>query len=130
FGPSKTFYQERNRYLLLLKSLRWKTLVALTPGLLLAECVTWGFVLAKERRNPANKLRAYAWILRHWREIQAARRGTLARRGRSDRDLIAGCGYRLEFEQTGKGVAATLAHALLDPLFRACHRLALAVIRW
>ena len=29
FGPDKTYYQERNRYLMLLKGLRWRTLEGL-----------------------------------------------------------------------------------------------------
>jgi len=35
FGPRKTYYQERNRYLMLLKGMRWPTLLALLPALLL-----------------------------------------------------------------------------------------------
>ena len=60
FGPRKIFYQERNRYLMLLKGAHWATLLVLLPALLLAEVVTWGFVLAQDRRRLANKARAYA----------------------------------------------------------------------
>ena len=51
FGPSKVFFQERNRYLMLLKTLRWSTLVFLLPTLLGAEIITWGFVLIKKAEN-------------------------------------------------------------------------------
>lgn len=130
FGPHKTFYQERNRYLMLLKSLQWPTLLILSPALILAEAVTWGFVLLRERQHFANKLRAYAWIASYWNAIMHRRRETLALRRVRDRELIAGCTYRLAYEQTGDGPLARLAHAVLDPLFLILQRLALRVIRW
>jgi GT2 family glycosyltransferase len=128
FGPRKTFYQERNRYLLLLKSLRWRTLLVLLPALLLAEAVTWGFALLRDRRRLANKLQAYTWVVQHWGKIMASRRQVQATRQVSDRDLVAGCTHRLDFEQTGGGAVAHWAHSLFDPLFSVLHRLALALI--
>jgi hypothetical protein len=130
FGPRKTFYQERNRYLMLLKNLRWRTLLVLLPALLLAEAVTWGFVLLRDRRRAANKWRAYAWIMRHWSEVMASRRHVQAVRKGSDRDLVACCTHRLDFEQTRDGIVARLAQLLFDPLFSVLHRLALALIWW
>src|SRR3989442_331303 len=61
--PFKVFYQERNRYLMLLKILRWPTLLILLPALLLAEVITWAFVLYNDRSSFRNKLRAYRWIM-------------------------------------------------------------------
>ncbi|MGA9349016.1 MAG: hypothetical protein WBW48_09455 [Anaerolineae bacterium] len=130
FGPEKTFYQERNRYLILLKSLRWPTLVVLLPALLLAELVTWGFVLLRERKRPANKLRAYAWIVAHWGQVMRSRQQVQGLRRVRDRDLIARCTYRLAYEQFDSGPVGRLARMLFDPLFLALHRLALALIRW
>ena len=128
FGPQKTFYQERNRYLMLLKVLRWRTLLGILPALLLAEVVTWGFVLLRERNRPQNKLRAYAWIAQHWPQVMASRRQTQTLRRISDRELLACCTHRLMYEQTGNGLAARLAHALLDPLFLVSQRIALAIM--
>ena len=53
--PHKVFYQERNRYLMLLKCFRWPTLLILFPALLLAEFVTWGFVIKSDREHLGNK---------------------------------------------------------------------------
>ncbi len=128
FGPQKTFYQERNRYLMLLKVLRWRTLVGLLPVLLLAEFVTWGFVLLRERNRFQNKLRAYAWVVQHWPQVMESRRQTQALRRVSDRELLANSTHRLTYEQTGDGMAARIAHALLDPLFLMLQRIALAVM--
>jgi GT2 family glycosyltransferase len=130
FSPSKTFYQERNRYRMLLKTLRWRTILVLAPGLLLAECVTWGFVLLGDLRHLTNKLRAYCWIATHWREIQEARRRTQARRRRSDRELIASCGASIDFRQVRLGIVTTVAERLVNPVFRTLHRIAVARIDW
>jgi GT2 family glycosyltransferase len=130
FGPHKTYYQERNRYLMLLKSLRWRTLVALLPVLLLGEVVTWGFVLLREPRRAANKLHAFGWLWQHRLEIGANRRRTQALRRVTDRTLLAPAAYRLAYEQTGDGLVARAAHWVLDPLFFVASRIALAVIHW
>lgn len=117
FGPHKTYYQERNRYWMLLKLLRWRTLLALLPALLLAEAVTWGFVLLRERRNLGNKLRAYAYIVKNWPALQASRRQAQALRRVSDRQLLSLSVYRLGYEQTGSGLLPRLAHWAFDPFF-------------
>ena len=130
FGPHKTFYQERNRYLLLLKGLDGRTWLVLWPALLLAEVVTWGFVLLKEPRRAGNKVRAYRWIGSHWRQIRQKRRHTQALRQVRDRELLARCAFRLDYAQSGGGPAARLASWIFDPLFWAWQRLALAVMWW
>ncbi|MBM4431359.1 MAG: glycosyltransferase family 2 protein [Chloroflexi bacterium] len=130
FGPDKTFYQERNRYLLLLKGLRWRTLLLLLPALLLAEVVTWGFVLLREPRRLGNKLRAYAWIVSHWSHIQRKRQQAQSSRRVRDRQLLARCTFRLDYGQAGRGPIARLASWLFDPLFGAWQRLALALMGW
>lgn len=130
FGPQKTLYQERNRYFVLLKSLRWRTLLALLPALLLAEVVTWGFVLLRDRRYPFNKFHAYALVVAHWNDIMKKRRRVQALRQLSDRDLIAQCAHQLAYEQTGSDVFVWLAHMVLDPLFCLFRRLAMLLVRW
>jgi GT2 family glycosyltransferase len=130
FGPRKVFYQERNRYLMLLKSLQWRTLLALLPVLILAEIVTWGFVLTRQPRQAVGKLAAYWWVASHWRQVAARRHATQLLRRVDDRALLALCGSRLEFEQTGSGLVAAAAHLLFDPLFLVLHRLALQTVRW
>ena len=130
FGPDKTYYQERNRYLMLLKGLRWPTLVIMAPALLLAEVVTWGYVLLGDRPHWRNKLRAYRYVLRHWPAIMAQRRLVQGQRRAADRDILRQTTYHLAYEQTGAGLAATLAHFVFDPLFLVFRRLTLAATRW
>ncbi len=124
FGPRKTFYQERNRYLMLLKNLHWSSLAALLPVWLLAELVTWGFVLLRHRDQWRQKFEVYAWIVRHWDEIRAKRGRTQRLRARRDRDVLRLHAWRLAFEQTGPGPATILAHLFFDPLFLGLYGLA------
>jgi GT2 family glycosyltransferase len=130
FGPLKTFYQERNRYLMLLKGLRWPTLLILLPALLLAEVVTWSFVLLRDRPHWQNKIRAYGWIASHWREVMEKRKQTQRARKARDRDLLQHCGYRLAYEQLDTGSLGRIAGLVLDPLFFILYKLALALIWW
>jgi len=130
FGKDKFFLQERNRYLLLLKNLRWRTLLLLLPSLLLAEAVTWGFLLRYYPRRWREKVRAYLWVMGNWRTIRARRRAVQALRRARDRDLLALCVPHLAYEQTGRAAAARWAHRWLDPLFRLLYRMTLALVRW
>ena len=130
FGRYKTYYQERNRYIMLLKSLRWKTLFLLIPALLLAELVTWGFVLVKARNRPTNKLMAYWETLREWSTIRMHRREVQKKRKLSDHDLLKFMMFRMDFEQTGRDSVSTIAHLIFDPLFFIMHRMLLFIVRW
>jgi len=130
FGPRKTFYQERNRYLVLLKSLRWRSLLVLLPALLLSEVVTWGFVFFREKKNLSNKLEAYRWITAHWPAIMEKRMRVQALRRVRDRDLIAQSASRIPYEQTGTGPLAWMARLVFDPLFWVLQNLALLLMWW
>jgi GT2 family glycosyltransferase len=128
--PLKVFWQERNRYLMLIKSLRWPTLLLLAPGYLLAEIITWTFVLLKDRQHIGNKLRAYGWMLANWRLILRKRRQTQALREVSDRTLIKRTGFRIEFEQAATGWIAIIARFVFNPLFFVLRGFVLALLWW
>lgn len=117
FGTKKTFYQERNRYIMLLKLLRWRTLLLMLPTFLFSEAVTWGFIITKDRRNIANKPHAYRSVLDLWGQIMSSRREMQARRRISDREMLEELHFRLEFEQTGDDFVTKLAHLIFDPIF-------------
>ena len=117
FGAKKTFYQERNRYLMLLKCFHGSTFLVLLPTLLLAEVVTWGFSLSHDWRHLNNKILAYLWVIQHWKEIIQEKQRIQAHRQVSDRDLLRSTHHRLEYEQTVTGLIPTLTHVLFDPFF-------------
>ncbi len=117
FGSSKVFFQERNRYLLLLKHFRWKTLLVLVPVLLLGEVVTWGFVLLRERSQVMNKLQAYLWVIRKWKLILAKRSQLQPLRRVPDRVLVAEMPSRLDISQIESSWLGRFATATFWPLF-------------
>jgi GT2 family glycosyltransferase len=131
FGSMKTFYQERNRYLMLLKCLRWRTLIILLPALILAEVVTWGFVLWRDRSNIRNKLLACNWILSNWRQIMARRSIAQGLRQQTrDGDLLRLTTARIDYAQTGSGWVVKLSALVFDPLFTLLRGLALTLVWW
>ena len=128
--PLKVFYQERNRYLMLLKTLRWPTLFALLPTQVLAEIVTWAFVLLRDRGNLSNKVRAYVWVFRNWAEIMGKRKAAQSVRTTPDRELLRQTDFRIAFDQAGAGLIASLARYVLDPVFLLLRAVTLALVWW
>lgn len=126
----KVFFQERNRYLMLIKILRLPTLVVLFPVLILAEFMTWGFVLLRDRANIRNKVRAYYWILSNWREIMAKRKATQSLRKAPDRDLLRQTDFRIDFDQAGVGVTTSAARYVFDPVFLLLRAVAMTLVWW
>ena len=125
FCKRKIFYQERNRYCMLLKCLQWRTLLVLLPALVLGEAVTWGFCLLHNWSGMWEKCHAYIWLAANLPKIMKARRQTQTLRRVCDEVLISSTGYRLMFEQPQDGPVARLAHQGFDPLFAICKAIAL-----
>lgn len=130
FGPNKVFYQERNRYLMLLKNLKWRSLLVLLPAILLAEVVTWGFVLLGDRDHWKNKFRAYLWIAANWKTVIRKHKATQQLRKVSDRELLTSTGVRLDFGQVAGGGIAYVAHGIFTPLFFVLKSIVRAVVWW
>jgi GT2 family glycosyltransferase len=128
--PLKVFWEERNRYLMLVKSLRWPTLLLLAPAYVTAEIITWTFVFLKDRHNISNKLRAYNWMLRNRGLILSKRRATQALRRVSDRAMLKSTGFALDFGQASGGLDAAIARLIFNPLFFVMRAILLAVVWW
>ena len=129
-NPRKLFFQERNRYAMLLKLFRWPTLIMLLPVLALAELMVWGFLLRSQPGAMVSKLRAYLWVPAHWGDLMRKRREAQRMRAARDRELLRSFSFRLDFSQTASRFLATLAGAVFDPVFFVLKRLALAVVWW
>ena len=130
FGLNKVFYQERNRYLMLLKCLKWRTLLVLLPTFILAEVVTWAFVLIRDRVHWTNKLRAYRWMAANWRTVIAKRGATQQLRRVTDRELLKKAAVKLDFGQVTNSLVATMAHAVFTPLFFAIKSIVRIIVWW
>ena len=75
FGPRKTFYQERNRYRLLLQKPALADIAGPAACLTAGRAGHLGLCAGRERQNLDNKLRAYAGRHSHWTELRQARHG-------------------------------------------------------
>jgi GT2 family glycosyltransferase len=128
--PMKVFYQERNRYLMLLKNLRWPTLVVLAPALFSAELIAWAFVALKDRTNAGNKIRAYRWIWSNWKSILRKRAMVQSLRTVPDRAMVRTWRIRLDFGQAASPPQALVGHIAFDPIFALFKLVVLAIVWW
>lgn len=90
-GYASQYYSRRNRYVLLLKHWRWRTLLLLSPGLLLAEMLDWGQAIIIGRMALRAKARAIGWLASHLSGILAGRRDVQRLRRCSDLVLLESC---------------------------------------
>jgi GT2 family glycosyltransferase len=130
FVNQKIFYQERNRYLMMYKLFKVRTLILLVPPLLLGEIVSWSFVLIKERSSIGNKLRAYDWILKNRKLLQMRRREVQSSRVLNDRQLLGHFDSRLDITQFGRTLVNRFAENVLKTLTSVYRSLLLWIIRW
>ncbi len=130
FGPDKVFLQERNRYQMILKNFRWPTIAVMLPGFLLAEAITWGFVLLFGRTHWRKKLQAYEEIILRRREILNKRRVVQSARKRNDREILQLMGWNLDFYQVARSPVSRLAAILFNPLFLLLRWMALILVWW
>jgi GT2 family glycosyltransferase len=130
YSAQKNYYQERNRYYSLLKTLRFPTLLALLPGLLLSELISWGYSVLKGKDHLASKLRSHLWILKNWKKIMQARKEVQKLRRVPDRAILSHFGYRIGFTQTTRPELARLLETILSPLVYVYGNLVRLVVRW
>ncbi len=130
YTPSKFRWNERNRHQLLLKNLRWRTLLVLLPALLLAEIISWGYAALNGWPYLRAKSENYGWLIRHWPPLMQSRRRSQHTRRVRDRDLLVWCTHQLAYGQVSSGFSAKLAQRLFDPCFRLWKQAAMTVIRW
>jgi GT2 family glycosyltransferase len=129
--PGKLFLLERNRWIMLLKHYRWRTLLLLAPTLLLAELLTWGFALLRGGAYPGAKLAAARDVLASSGRWRAERRRVQALRAVTDAELLRLSIDRIPYRQlTASHALQRLLGATVDPLFALQRRIALALVRW
>lgn len=117
FSPTKAFYLERNRHMMLLKNLSRATYMRLLPGLLLGELLTWGYLLVKGPRYWGVKPKVYAWLWQRRHTFAVRRRAARKIRRCEDRSLIGRMTHRLDLRQMAGKPLAALAGAFFHPAF-------------
>lgn len=95
----KHFYLERNRYLILLKNLDTKTLLLLSPALIVTEIVTMGHAILNGPDYVRSKLKAYWWLISNTGIIKQKRVKTLKMKKISDKEFFRLLDWRIPFEQ-------------------------------
>lgn len=130
FGTEKVFYQERNRYMLLIKTLKAPTLILLIPVFVLSELISWGFAILRDRSNLKNKIDAYTWIINNWSNIKEKRLMAQSNRKISDHILLQQTSYKLDFFQTGKNLISIIAHVVFTPIFWVLRLITLVLVKW
>jgi GT2 family glycosyltransferase len=116
FSPSKVYHLDRNRHFMLLKNFRRDSYLRLLPALLLAELLTWGFMLMRGPAYWPVKLRVYRWL---WDELRSSvvRSHSSIPNSAAERELLRGLGSRLAFEGAAGPLLARLAGAFFQPAF-------------
>jgi GT2 family glycosyltransferase len=130
FSAGKCLYQERNRYFSLLKTLRWPTLIVLTPLFALSEFIVWTYVAMQGREHMANKLRSYLWLIQNRGHVLAARQRVQRLRRVKDRAILAHFGCRLTLAQTTHPWLALLTGVALNPFLFMFGGLARLIVVW
>ncbi|HSB20649.1 MAG TPA: glycosyltransferase family 2 protein [Anaeromyxobacteraceae bacterium] len=121
----KFYYLERNRALVLLKNLRWRSLLLLAPLLAVAEMGVLAFSLSSGWA--LEKLRASAYLLRPaaWRIVARGRREQARLRAVPDAEIARHLTPVLEFE----GVTSPFIRRLVNPAMGWIWRLVRPLIR-
>jgi GT2 family glycosyltransferase len=88
YPRKRAYFTMRNRLISMLIHYRSRTLLILSPVLLLHEVAS--LFIASRRGWPAEWLRAWRWVLSHRHEIGIRRRRMQGRRSVNDRDLLVG----------------------------------------
>lgn len=130
-GPSKFFYIERNRWLVMLRVYRWRTLLLLLPGLLAIEAMTWVGAAMLGPRHLLAKGRSYASIIGMAATIRRGRGRVQALRGLSDRALLRRLQGPLPVDQlVPRSPLARGAMEVANGMLGGYFRLARLLVRW
>jgi len=122
----KYFWMERNRWIVLLIFLKWRTLFLILPMAKILECGMFLFALRGGWWR--EKLRVYAWFLsfRNWRTIMRSRREIQRLRKLPDRDLARLMVSEISYQD----IENPLLRRVGNPMMRAYWRAVRPLIRW
>jgi GT2 family glycosyltransferase len=116
FPPEKCFYQERNRYYSLFKTLRWQTFIVLLPELLISEILAWGYASIFGTDHIKSKYRSWVWLIKNRNQILMARQNTQSLRQVDDKTLLNHFTFHLNFTQTTNPLLGRTLELIVNPL--------------
>lgn len=130
FTAAKYYYLEKNRYRMLLKTYRWRTLLVLLPAFLLTEVVSLGFALWQGADYLYSKLASYGYILKHLPKILQSRVSVQHSRIVRDRETLELCSHHLSYRQISTYQLVMVAGQVVDTIFLIWYRVCLVIVRW
>lgn len=130
YSAKKCLYQERNRYISLMKIFRWPTLFVMTPTLLIGDFIAWGYSFLRGPEHIVSKYQTYVWLVQNWRLILLARRHTQELRRVQDRAILERFGYNLRFTQTTHPVWAHVLDILFNPVIFLISKIEKTIVAW
>jgi GT2 family glycosyltransferase len=128
-GYLKLYYSKRNRYVLMLKHWRWRTLLLLFPGILLAEMLDWGQALLIGGVAVRAKIHASGWVASHLGTILAGRRIVQQQRRCSDLPLLESCVSSIKLLAVSAGALGRGIVMLCNLCFRLNYLTACSILR-
>jgi len=122
--PQRYFILERGRYLMLSKNFSRRTLVLLSPSLMLTEMLTWAYALFSGKTYVASKLAAYRWILKNLVRIIRNREKVQKLRRIGDKSLMELTTFKISIpEKLLKGSAKLFIESYFNALYRTFYRI-------
>jgi GT2 family glycosyltransferase len=129
FSIEKIHWLERNRFLLLAKLFKWRTLLVLMPALAVTELLVLSYAATRGPSIFLAKLKAYVWAGKRMRDIASARRQAQRLRRVSDRRLLNSFTEDLDLSEL-RHPAAHWAEALTNPFYRTWAKVVRHLMSW
>jgi GT2 family glycosyltransferase len=130
FNANKAFYQERNRWLTVLKLLHTRTLLLLLPGLIFGDLIAWVYSFMKGHAHVRSKARSWQWLWQNRQQVLELRRQTQAYRKVSDAHLLKRWSPQLRFTGTVSGGMAKRLEKMTMPLLRGYGAVCRILVIW
>lgn len=116
-SPWKEFYLERNRYMMLIKNYKIRTLVFITPALLVTELITWVHATIHGFKYIRSKLYAYWWVCVNFDKIFRKRYNVQINRRISDKEFIRLLEWKIPFDYLIKNMMADVADTIFNSFY-------------
>lgn len=112
FSARKIRLLEQNRQACWLKLFRWRTLLVLSPALLLTELSVWAYCLSRGPKWLAAKTQSYAGLAMRLPLIRRQRSAVRRIRRVPDADVLVDCSDRLDVGELNQGSSGLLQVAV------------------
>ena len=118
FSANKVYYLERNRWFMMMKVMRRRTLLLLLPGLTLGEAMAWLYALLQGRAYLKAKVESWEWLWYNRQIVRLLRHKTQAQRKVPDQELLRLWSPQLHFTGAMPDKVARLAEKVTRPILR------------